>query len=225
MDTAHLIERLAEQAQPVRPLPSPWKRAVLWLAVATPCVALVVVVMSPRPDIAARLADTRFVVELVAAIATAIFAAVAAFACTVPGRSRLVCVLPMVTLAIWLASVGQGCFRDWMALGSEGLKLQTDWACVLAAALAGLVPSIAMVAMLRRGAPVFPRASLVLGALAVGALANAGAQFFHVGDVSIMVLVWHLGSVALLSMVAGVVGRLILRWPDRATLLRQTASG
>jgi hypothetical protein len=219
METDRLIHRLAADATPVRPLAGPWTRTGLWLAVAIPYVALVVILMSPRPDLAMQLADPRFQVEQVAAFLTAILAAVAAFGCTIPGRSRAICLLPMAPLAIWLGSLGYGCLQDWQALGPEGLRLRIDWDCLPAAALVGIVPAVAMVVMLRRGAPLSPRVTLALGALAVGALAQAGMQIYHVGDISLMVLVWHLGSVAVLAAVAGWIGRRVLRWPDLAGLL------
>lgn len=224
METESLIHELAANATPVRPLPNPWKRTGLWLAVAVPYVALIVILMSPRPDLAMQLADSRFQVELVAALATAVLAAVAAFACTVPGRSRAICLLPMAPLAIWLASLGYGCLQDWRVLGPEALRLRVDWDCLPAASLVGIVPALAIVTMLRRGAPLFPRATLALAGLAVGALAQAGMQVYHVGDISLMVLVWHLGSVAALAAVAGWIGRWVLRWPVPAAVLRWPAS-
>jgi hypothetical protein len=220
METDRLIYQLAVNATPVRPLASPWMRTGLWLAMALPYVVLVVIVMSPRPDLALQLADPRFQVEQVAALATAILAAAAAFSSTVSGRSRTIGLLPLAPLAIWFASLGYGCIQDWRALGPEGLRLRIDWDCLPAAALVGIVPAIAMVVMLRRGAPLFPRVTLALGALAVGALAQAGMQIYHVGDISLMVLVWHLGSVAVLVATAGWIGRRILRWPSPAGLLR-----
>jgi hypothetical protein len=221
METESLIHQLAADATPVRPLPDSWVRASLWLVIAVPYVVLIVILMSPRPDLAMLLVDSRFQVELVAALATAILAAMAAFACTVPGRGRTVCLLPLAPLAIWLASLGYGCILDWRALGSEGLRLRIDWDCVPATALVGIVPAIAMVVMLRRGAPLFPRVTLAMGALAVGALAQAGMQIYHVGDISLMVLVWHIGSVAVLAAVAGWIGRRVLRWPNLAGLLER----
>jgi hypothetical protein len=225
METDRLIHQLAADATPVQPLASPWRRTSLWLAMAIPYAALIVFVMSPRPDLAMQLADPRFQVEQVAAFATAILAAAAAFSCTVPGRSRAVCLLPLVPLAVWLASLGYGCIQDWRTLGPEGLRLRIDWECLPAAALVGIVPGIAMVVMLRRGAPLLPRVTLALAGLAVGALAQAGMQIYHVGDIRLVVLVWHLGSVALLAAVAGWIGRWILRWPDPVVVLRRSASG
>jgi len=225
MDTDGLIKELAADAGPVHPLPDPWMRTGIWLAIAIPYVALVVILMAPRPDLAAQLADPRFQVEQGAALATAILAAAAAFACTVPGRSRAICLLPIAPLAIWLASLGYGCLQDWRALGPEGLRLRTDWDCLPAASLVGIVPAIAMVVMLRRGAPLFPRVTLAMAGLAVGALAQAGMQIYHVGDISLMVLVWHLGGVAVLTALAGWIGRWVLRWPSPAAILRRSAPG
>jgi hypothetical protein len=76
----------------------------------------------------------------------------------------------------------------------------------------GIVPAVAMVLMLRRGAPLYPRLTLLLGALAVGAIGNFGMQIFHFRDASIMVLVWHLGSVAVLSALAGLAGERVIGW-------------
>ena len=71
---------------------------------------------------------------------------------------------------------------------------------------------IAIVIMLRRGAPLVPRTTLALAAVAVAALANFALRLHHLGDVSIMVLVWHFGSVILLACVAGLIARHILNW-------------
>lgn len=213
METSTLIRQLEADHAPVRALPRPWVRTLLWLSLAIVYIGMVTMLTTSRPDLALLLTEPRFQIELGAAFATAALAAVAAFTCVVPGRSRIVCLLPLVPLTIWLASLGQACFQDWAALGPDGLRLRIDWDCMPAAVVAGIIPAIAMVVMLRRGAPLFPHVALAMGALAVGAIANAGLQLHHVGDASIMVLVWHFGSVAALSLLAGWAGHRVLRWP------------
>ena len=69
-----------------------------------------------------------------------------------------------------------------------------------------------MLILLRRGAPLLPRVTLALAALALAAIANFGLRLFHLGDVSIMVLFWHLGSAAVLSVIAASFGPYVLRW-------------
>jgi hypothetical protein len=212
LDTDKLIERLAADAAPVRRLRPPGRRLALWLALSVPYVALVAYIHGLVVDLPSLGADPRFVIEATAALATAIAAGYAAFSTLVPGRGRAVVWLPLIPLSVWLVSIGKGCIDDWVRLGAAGLTVKIDWMCIPPLAWIGIVPAIAMVVMLRRGAPLMPRVTVALGGLAIGALANAGLQLFHLGDISVMVLVWHFGTTVLLSALAGWVGPGIFRW-------------
>jgi hypothetical protein len=185
------------------------------LALGVPYVALVVLVMSPRPDLAQKVLDVRYLVEQLAALATGISAAVAAFALVIPGYDRRIAWFPLVPLAVWLGSLGEGCLRVLSADGFDNFS--SDWFCLPAIMLVGTVPAIAMAVMLRRGAPLAPTIAAGLGGLAAAGLGNFGLRFFHPQDSSLMVLVWQVGSVLLLSVLCGLGGRLLLRWRD-ATL-------
>jgi hypothetical protein len=212
METDELIRRLTADARPVQRLRPAWARAGLWLALATPYVAAVVWSHLTTLDLALPLSDTRFLVEQAATFLTAITAAVAAFRSIVPGFDRRILLLPVVPLLIWLGSVGQSCLDDWLRLGSAGLQIRPDWDCLPMASVIGIVPAIAILVMLRRGAPLYPRLTLVLAAVAVAAIGNFGLQIFHFSDASIMVLIWHVGSVLLLSVIAGALGDRLLAW-------------
>ncbi len=212
MKTEYLIDRLAAEAVPVRPLPSPTLRVLTWLATAAPAVILAVVAMGPRSDLADRLGDGRYLLEQAAAAVTALSAAYAAFSAGIPGRPRWLLMLPSVPLAVWLGSLGQGCVAAWLQAGPEGMTLRADWLCLPAIAMTGAVPAVAMVVMVRRGAPLRPHATTTLAALATAALGNVGLRLFHSEDASLMVLVWQFGAVALLSAAAGMLGRRVLPW-------------
>ena len=215
MQTERLIRDLASAARPVRPLTRPWTRAAVWTALAAPWIAAIVVVMSVRPDLSAKLADPRFVVEQAATLATGITAAAAAFATTIPGYRRSIVLLPALPLAIWLGSLGQSCLATLVVLGPHGLALRPGWLCLPAIALTGALPALAMMVMLRRGAPLFPHLSVGLGALAAAGLGNFGLRLFHPQDSSLMVLVWQFGSVFLLTALATCAGRHVLSWPSQ----------
>jgi hypothetical protein len=212
METETLIQRLAQSSDPVARLPRPSTRSALWLALAIPYVALVVLVMSPRSDLVAKLSDTAYVVEQVAALATGITAGLAAFASIVPGFDRRILLLPVLPLAAWFGSVGLGCVRSWAQLGPDGLSLQSDWICFPAIVLVSMVPAIALAVMLRRGAPLTPHLTAALGGSAAAGLGNFGLRLFHPQDASIMVLVWQMGTVFILTVLAGWSGRLLLNW-------------
>jgi hypothetical protein len=212
MDTDKLIERLAEGVDPVRPLSRPWIRTAAWLLLAIPYVALVVLVVSPRPDLLSKASEWRYVIEQLAALATAITAATAALATVIPGYDRKFLFFPVLPLAIWLGSLGDGCLEDWIHLGPNGLSLRPDWFCFPAIVLVGAVPAIAMAVMLRRGAPLTPHITAALGGLAAAGLGNFGLRLFHSQDASLMVLVWQVGTVFILTAMAAWAGQYLLNW-------------
>jgi hypothetical protein len=220
MHTGELIRLLAEDCRPVRPLRRPWIRTAEWLVVAVLYVALVVLVVSPRADLAAKASDWHFVVEQLLALATGVAAAAAALAMIIPGHSRKLPALPFLSLSIWFTSLGQAYVQDdlwdWARLDPGGLSPHPNWYCVSAILLVGSVPAIAMTLMLHRGAPLTPHLTAVLGGLAAAALGNFGMRFFCTLDGSSIVLVWQFGTVCVLSALAGCAGHRVLTGTARA---------
>jgi hypothetical protein len=212
VETNQLIQHLAERAAPVGRLPAPWRRAALWFAISLPYVAAVVLTHVQQIDLAHLFADRRLLIEQSAILLTAATAVLAAFHSVIPGHDRRIVLLPVLPLAVWLAVLGEGCIGGWLrgSSGESGMRL--GWECLPPAVLIGVVPTVAIVAMLRRGAPLHPRATLVLAALAVAALGNFGMRLFHPGDASLLVLLWHFGSVAVLSLLGGGAGKIVLNW-------------
>ncbi len=212
MDTAQLIAKLSADARPVDRLGNPFNRALLWLAIGVPYLMLVALAMSPRPDLVSKLADSRYMLEQGAALATAVLAATAAFSLGVPGRPRWLALLPLPGLVVWLSSLGQGCWQAWVRMSTDGLVFRPDFVCFPAIAIAGAIPGVVMVAMMRRGAPLAPHLTVALGALAAAALGNVGLRLFHAQDASLMVLVWQFGTVAIFSALGSLFAGRILSW-------------
>lgn len=206
-DTSTVIEGLARNAHPVRRLPSPGRRVVRWLAMGLPVIGVFAITMGARPDLGTKLSEPAFVVPLVAAFATAICAAHAAFASSVPGTPRWSLWLPAPPFALWAGSLGRQCWQDWLRLGADGIVFEPDFACLPTIAIVGAVPAITMVIMARRGAPLTPRLTAFFGALAAAALAYVGLRLVHLEDAAFMVLVWQFGAVALLATLSGAFGR------------------
>lgn len=213
--TEELIQQLAGQPGPVHRLAAPWQRTLLWLALSAAYAALFV--FFSRTELSWPMTDKRYVLELIATGATAITAAIAAFCSVIPGYHRKWLWLPVVPLAVWLAALGEGCVHDWLQAGRGALTLRDDWDCVESAAVIGIIPAFLIVFMLRRGAPLVPHASLALAAVAVAALSNFVMRLHHYGDASIIILVWHLGSVLLVALIASAFGSRLLKWRHKRT--------
>lgn len=214
MNTEDLIARLADHAEPVRRLPPPRRRLLVWLAWVVPFFVAVVLIRGLRPDLAARLADPSYAVQHVAAALTALCAAWAALASSVPGYSRRWLLLPISPALVWLAGIGAGCLRDWVRVGPDSLLPALRPQCLDEIALISVLPLAALTVLVRRGAGLEPRVTGLLTALAASAAASAVLDLFHHAEAAIIVLVWHFGGITLLSLLFGVLGRRLFRLPS-----------
>ena len=217
-DTRQFIRRLVTNLSPVRPLPRPWSRTAAWCGISLPVVGLIVLALARSGGPLWVHVDRWLALEQLAALATGIAAAAAAFASTVPGASRRTALLPLGPLAIWLATLAHRCIQDALARGSHPEMLVAHWGCLPATLTIGAVPAMTIVVMLRRGVPLSPRLTTVLGALAAAGLANFAVPFVHPLDASIVVLAWHVSAVFILSILSALAGRSLFNW-------RQLAAG
>jgi hypothetical protein len=215
-DTRELARRLAAGNVPVRPLHRPWRRTATWVVASIPCMALVMLVVKWQGGMFWPVSSGRFGVEEASAIATALTAAGAAFASVVPGYDRRWLLLPALPLMVWLASIGVGCLQLWSFGGSA--TVGRDWSCVRLITLTGAGPAAMMVWMLRKGAPLMPRLSTALGGLAAAGMGNVVMRLVHPPDVSVLVLVWHVGTMSVLVAVASAVGARVLNWQSVKSL-------
>ena len=218
MDTEHLIRTLAHHVEPVKPLRRPSLRAAAWATGAALYLGALILMMSPRDDLGTRIQDPRFLIEQLAALLTGLTAA--AFTSIVPGCRRRVLLLPLAPLTAWLGIVGFGALRDSQLSEQDALVVQINWRCVATILLGAAVPAVAMVRMLRRGAPLTPHLTAGLGGLAAAGLGNLGVCLFHPHSSSLVLLIWHAGTVLLLAVFAAWVGSHVLRWPSQARTAR-----
>lgn len=211
MRTEDLVQALSDHATPVRRLVHPALRTALWLSVSLVYFVIVLKVIGLREDLASKLEDPRFVIELSGALLTSVLAAAAAFCAGCPGRPLWQRFAPLPFLAIWLASLAEGCWTQWIQTGPDG-QLRFDFQCIQVIFALSLIPSLLILAMIKRGAPIAPMTTTGLATLAATALSAVVMRLFHLQDVSLMLLVWQFGSVLLLAGLGFLLGRVFLRW-------------
>jgi hypothetical protein len=209
--TPDLIEALVECATPVRRLRPPLVRAGLWLGFAGLILALLAIGHGVRGDLAERLHQLVFVVTITAALATGILAAVAAFMISLPDRSQWWLLLPAPALAVWFGTIGYGCLTDWVSIGPDGVHMGEEVRCFATLVLTSVPLAIALAVMLRYAALLRAGAVTMAGALAVAAITSSALSLFHDLDATLIILIWSLGTAALISGLGGVFGRRILR--------------
>jgi hypothetical protein len=212
MRTEDLIDRLAQHAEPVRPLASPMRRASIWLSIAVGVVVAIFAIEGPRPDLALKMSETPYLLEWLGSLATGWAAAVAAFHLSLPDRSRRWLLLPLAPAALWLSGIGYGCLTDWIRLGPDGFAVGTSWGCFRTILLVSLPLTALQLVMLRHAARLRPIETLATGSLAAAAFSAAGLSLFHHLDTALMVLIWHMGSIVLVVAFWSLGARRIFSW-------------
>src|SRR5688572_24717775 len=101
--TDALVAALAAEARPVAPLASPLARAAATLAVIAVAGGVLVAAAGDARGMAARYDGRELLmfVEMAAMLATALLAAIGAFAVSVPGSSRRWLLAPLPPLLTW----------------------------------------------------------------------------------------------------------------------------
>jgi len=206
--TETLINDLSRDLKSVTPLPRPWLRTLRWLGILIPYCALAVLILHFSGTLPAPVMDSQFVLEQIFAILTGITAAMAAFASTIPGRGRGYLAWPLIPMLGWLATLGQACFRPT----TGGFSFQHNLLCLPFIIILGTPPAIILWSMLRRGAPLTPSSTAALGALAAAGVGNFCVRLVHAEDVSLMLVVWHVGGIFVLTAATSAFGRSLLNW-------------
>lgn len=208
MKTEALIRNLTNDLQPVEPLRPPRIRMLKWLAVLIPysiAAILLIHFLGKRP---LPMMDLSFLLEQVFAVLTGLTSAAAAFASVIPGRSRSYLFWPVLPLLGWMATLGEGCIHN----SANGISLHHNLLCFPYILILGTPPAILLWMMLRRGAPLFPSSTAALGAIAAAGIGNFCVRLVHAEDVSVMLVVWHVGGILFLTGLASVAGDHFLNW-------------
>jgi hypothetical protein len=199
--TEKLIQSLAAQLQPVRPLRAPLLRALLWLAVVAAVGGALIGYFAGTDVFLQRASLPRVAVEDMATALTAISAVIAAFELSVPGGSPRWAMLPLLPLLTWLAASGLGCLSNGMsARGARGFSIEGAH-CFVFITAASVPLAAGLFWMLRRARPIDPLPVAALGTLGVAATAAFMLQFVHPFDVTVIDLTLHLAAIALVVLV------------------------
>ena len=207
--TKQMIDGLVRDAAPVRRLRRPILRSALWLGAALLVVALIALVHGLRPDLAAYWTEGSFLFSFGLALATGILAAIAAFLASLPDRSRWGLLLPVPTLILWLATLGEQCLTEWVATAPDGGTMPGVTAkCFITLVVTSLPLQVGLMLMLRHAARLRPYLVTMVGGIAVAALTAAALRAMNEPDATLLVLIWNL-------LVAGAIVALLRRFGGR----------
>ncbi|MBI3760078.1 MAG: DUF1109 family protein [Deltaproteobacteria bacterium] len=209
-----LVDRLASNLAPKRPLWPVRRRLVLWLAIEL-AVLLSAVLKTPR-DLSVRIESPWYVLEILFFATAAVIIAAMALRAAIPGRETH---RSQTTLAIVLTVSGIAMlFTTPLATNvtlSQFIRIGTG--CAWATLAKATLPWIALWWAVRRGLPGDGRV--------VGAMVGAAAMLFSFAvmridcplDEPLHLMTWHLMPVVLVTLLSAIAGAFWLRFPLRRT--------
>ena len=218
-----LVDHLVADLKPVRRLPTPARRTLLWLAV----VLALAIALGSVADLAAvrhRLQGAPDMwLAVIGSAATAALAAMAAFELALPDRSRLWALLPLPGLALWITASGLGCARSWLLPGMHEASWADTESCLTFIVGLSVPLSLLTIIMLRRGYTLSPTLTGAVGGLAVAAAAATLLNFFHPYDAALEDLFVHATAIAIVVVANRIVGGRLLG--DRDLKTRERVDG
>lgn len=208
-DTNALIDRLAREAQPVKPLASPWLRASVLLAGVVGAMAIYAVFGGHVGKTIVHMSNAPFAAELAGALLAGVGAIVAAVILSVPGRSRSWALLPLPGVALWLLGGGVACYRQVAELGYVPTSLFASSDCFTFIVTIGVPTAIVSYFVLRRSLSLDTVRVAALAGLGAALLAAALLQFIHAHGTNPVDFGTHVVAVVLLTVLAMTAARLL----------------
>ena len=216
MDTSKFIDSLATDLQPVSPLPAPVMRAALMSLTALVLVTgMISFLGGPRADWLSVLQNPIFMSGDILMLVAGFLSAVAAFTLAVPDtkiRKPVIALLCSATV-IWVVI----CLYAAASLTAQGVQAEiTDIgksaACFKALIFMSALPLAVSFYMALRAAPVWRGWTGYALTLSMASFGAFGMRFFCPSDSYAHLLLWHFLPVVILSVLGGVLGRIILRF-------------
>lgn len=211
MDNKHenIIEKLCQDLEPAQKCRNPVYCAMTWFFMGLFSVLIVGSLMSFRHDLAVKISEPVFMIEMVLILSLSFSAALASAFLRVPdgGEHKIVLVLTYILFAIVAVFVGRELFLHdaiWPSL--------TLSQCMLDAVLTGVFPVVFMMLMMRGQKTTRPVLCGFLNALAAGAIGYFGLRLTCGSDAASHVCFYHIIPFVLLGIVIGVLARRLYRW-------------
>ena len=196
-DISRLIGDLSADLTPVRRLPPPLLRALVWLGVVLAVALLLVATRTLLPALGIIGNDPFMLPGAYASLATAALAAIAAFELSLPDRSDKWIWLPVPALIVWIALNGLGCLATLAIPGTQTTPFQF-MVCLSLIIAISLPLAAAMIFMVRRARPLRPLRVAMLGGLAASGAAATLLVLIHPHDSAVLDLAAHGVAVALI---------------------------
>lgn len=171
-----------------------------WFAAVTVAVLPLFLILWPlRADMAFQLADEMFTISMVTSATVPVAGLLTLFILNVWRCSGRWLLVPVLAFSLWLisefASIAIAFSRD----GWRTVTFESSPDCLLIIGIIGIPIFIAAVSLSRAPLMVWRGPTVAIAALSAFSLPATALNLFHDLQTAVMVLLWHFGAIAVLS--------------------------
>ncbi|HET9396525.1 MAG TPA: NrsF family protein [Nitrospiraceae bacterium] len=207
MSTDELIARLVRDHRPVKRSSQPRILFAEWSAICLLFLAVGVLLIGARNDLAAMWRQSAFIVHTLIVFSVTVLAAAAAFKASIPDREQRFAVASLaVALAAWLA---------WLVAASVTASephAGSGWRCLRNIVVLAAPLGVLMYYMIGRAAPLRTGTAGWLATLSAASAADLATRFICRNDHAFHSLIWHFIPVLVLGCTGVILGRVVFRW-------------
>lgn len=210
---AHLIDALAADLKPVKPLRAFVLRAGVWLGLVAVSAGILALFADLPVMAKAMTAAPDMWLAMIGSALTAVLGAIAAFHLSLPDRKPFWALLPLPGLLFWLGASGLGCLRTVVEMGAYEEIFAETRACLVFIVGMAIPLSVALILMLRRGYSLRPNLTGMVAGMAVAGASVTLLNFVHPHDPSVIGIAVHSAGVVMVAAANRIAGGRIFN-PD-----------
>lgn len=189
MKTNELIQNLSKSNTPVKVVRFNYLDLLKVFGVGILCIGSMVSILGLRTDISDKTVSVSFIFESLILLTLGILSSASAFTLSIPGNeTRKTLMLPLVTLALWLALTAY----SFIMYGASIFFIGFGFSCALDVFLISLPPASVLFFLIRKAAPLKRERVGFLVLLAGASYGAFGVGLTCVDDSPIHILIWHL---------------------------------
>ncbi len=214
-ETKALIKGLADNLSAVRPVVSPAKRMFVWgLFSIVIIVAIATIQIGFRHDADTKVNDLSFIAENIAMFLIGFGALFSAFKFAIPdiNRDREAVTIVITGVFFWLSMLAMTFLTSDTTNFENIFSFNSVSHCITDLLMVTTIPIIALFALIRKSAPVFPLWAGYTVLLAISSIGALVMRYVCPVDESSHLFLTHFFPAFSMSFLGLLIGRLFLRW-------------
>ncbi len=211
MDTTEkLINRIAQQAAPVKPATHPFTLSAKWLGATVAYLAATVLLSGVRPDLTAKFDSPLFMAELGLLAAIVVSTCLSAALLSFPDlhQKRLLAFAPAAIGILFMLVLGV----SWQADNPPTPHVAHTLQCTLQIALLALLPAALMFYSMRGFASTHPYLAGGIALLAAFSIGAISLRLIESTDSMLHVIQWHYLPMTVAGLIGLGMGKIFLKW-------------